>query len=87
MNDLYLAAFMLLLGFALSFVILPRNKTINVSDDYIESQKTKDNSKVKNRKRFFGFLKRDAVKKMERQNRATDKRMKRLKDKALRNKK
>jgi hypothetical protein len=54
---------MLILGIALDQIIFPRTKTINVQDDYIESQKVKDNSKQKNRSGLFGWLKRDPEKK------------------------
>lgn len=68
----------------LLFLKIKKPDVITVSGDLIENQKVKDNSK---RKGLFGFLKPDPVKKMERQNRATDRRMKRLEARALRKKK
>ena len=38
---------MLFLGIALDQIIFPRTKIINVQDDYVETQKVKDNSKHK----------------------------------------
>jgi hypothetical protein len=58
---------MLILGIALDQIIFPRTKTINVQDDYIESQKVKDNSKRKTRSGLFGWLKRDPEKKKARE--------------------
>ena len=63
MNQLLTHALMLILGIAIDQIIFPRTKTINVQDDYIESQKVKDNSKVKHRYGLFGWLKRDPEKK------------------------
>lgn len=55
MIEIYKALFFLILGIALDQIIFPRHKTINVADDYVESQKTKDNSKTKKRRGFLFF--------------------------------
>lgn len=67
MTEIYIALFFLVLGFALDQIIFPRTKTVNVADDYIESNKVKDQSKIKIKKPIFGFLKRDTEKKKAKQ--------------------
>ena len=57
------------LGINISFIAYLKFKKpeiVNVQGDLIESQKVKDNSKVKNRKGMFGWLKLDPKKKAER---------------------
>ena len=66
LNKVGLSLFFLILGIALDQIVFPRNKTTNVSGDLIESQKKKDNSKVKTRRGIFGWLKRDENKKIAR---------------------
>lgn len=55
MIELYKGIIMFLLGVVVIQIIFPRKKTINVADDYVESQKTKDNSKTKKRRGFLFF--------------------------------